>query len=192
MVARWDADANWFTFSQLNSLVVTKGLSRCFTYVWNSSNHFAYLCQWAPAACLGFLLVAFGTVGALTSFEFSESATFKYQTGRKIRNPRTPSTMRACSFFSNLLLEFCFLTPTFSSAILLHKFVQVFNTMKIPDPCFGTRDTLKKVICLILSYAIFLLLCYFHMNLNTQHSWPHWSSTYRWQFSTGNRFHGKD
>ena len=31
-----------------------------------------YLCQWAPAACPGFLLVTFGTVGALTSFEFSQ------------------------------------------------------------------------------------------------------------------------
>ena len=29
--------------------------------------------QGAPAACKGFLLVTFGTVGALTGFEFSES-----------------------------------------------------------------------------------------------------------------------
>ena len=88
-------------------------------------------------------------------------ATFKYRTDRKIRNPRTPSTLQACSFFSNPFLEFCILTPTFSSTILLHKFMQVFDTLKIPVHCFGTRDNLKKVICLILSYTRFLLLCHF-------------------------------
>ena len=29
------------------------------------------------------------------------------------------------------------------------------------------------------------------MNLNIQNSWPHWSSTYDWQFSTCNCFHGE-
>ena len=29
------------------------------------------------------------------------------------------------------------------------------------------------------------------MNLNIQNSWPHWSSTYSWQFSTSNHFHVK-
>ena len=46
-------------------------------------------------------------------------ATYKYQTGRKIRNPRTATTMQACSFFSNPFSEFCFLTPAFFSTILL-------------------------------------------------------------------------
>ena len=110
-------------------------------------------------------------------------ATYKYQTGRKIWNPTTQSTMQACSFFSNPFSEFCFLTPTFFSTILLHKFVQVLDTLKIPVCCFGTRDTLKKVISLILSYTLFLL--------NIQNSWPHWSSTYLSQFSTGNHFHVK-
>ena len=43
---------------------------------WNSSSELVdsvYLCQWAAVACLGFLLVTFGPVGAQTSFEFSES-----------------------------------------------------------------------------------------------------------------------
>ena len=119
-------------------------------------------------------------------------AAFTIQTGRKILNPRVPTTMQACSFFSNPFSEFCFSTPAFSSTILLYKLVQVFDTLKIPVRCFGTRDTLKKVICLIRSYALFLLLCHSHMNLNIQNSWPAWSSTYRWQFSTCNRFHGKD
>ena len=68
------------------------------------------------------------------------------------------------SFLRILLLEAR--TPAFSSTILLHKFMQVFDTLKIPVHCFGTRDTLKKVIYLILSYALFLLLCHSHMNLN--------------------------
>ena len=88
-------------------------------------------------------------------------AAFKYRTGRKIRNPKVPTTSEACSFFSNPFSEFCFLTPAFFFTILLHKFVQVFDTLKIPVRCFGTRDTLKKVICLILSYTLFLLLCHF-------------------------------
>ena len=46
-------------------------------------------------------------------------AAFKIQTGRKIRNPRIPTMMQACSFFSNLFSEFCFSTPDFSSTILL-------------------------------------------------------------------------
>ena len=80
-------------------------------------------------------------------------ATFKYQMGRKIRNPRTPSTMQACLFFSNPFLEFCF-----SSTILLHKFVQdsaSIDFLKIPIYCFGTLDTLKKVICMILCNVFF-------------------------------------
>ena len=128
----------------------------------NLKCHHHYLFQWALAACLGFLL------HFRTRWSFDERliirvgpATYKYQTGRKIRNPRTPSTMQACSFFSNLFLKFCFSTPAFSSTILLHKFVQVFDTLKIPVHCFGTWNTLKKVICLILSYTLFLLLGYF-------------------------------
>ena len=108
--------------------------------------------------------------------------TYKYQMGRKIRNPRTPSTMQACSFFSNPFLEFCFSTPAFSSTILFHKFVQVFDTWKIPVHCFGTRDTLQKVICLISSYTRFLLLFHSHMNLSIKNSWPPWSSTFSWHF----------
>ena len=109
--------------------------------------------------------------------------------GQKIRNPRTPSTMQTCAFFSNPFLEFCFLTPAFPSTILLHKFLQVFDTLKIPVYCFGTQDPLKKVLCLIVSQALFVLLSHFHMNLkilDMQNVWPNWLSTCCWQFSTGN------
>ena len=52
--------------------------------------------------------------------------------------------MYACSFFSNPFLEFCFSSLAFSSTILLHKFIQVFNTSKIPVPCFGTKILWKR------------------------------------------------
>ena len=43
--------------------------------------------------------------------------------------------------------------------------------------------TLKNVICLILSYALFLLLCHSHMNLNVQDTWPPWSSTFKFSLA---------
>ena len=68
------------------------------------------------------------------------------------KTAKTPSTFQACSFFLNPFLEFCFSTPTFSSIILFHKFVQTFDNLKIPARhCFGTRNTLNKVICLSIS-----------------------------------------
>ena len=39
--------------------------------------------------------------------------------------------MQTCLLFSNPFFEFCFLTPAFFPTILLHKFVQVFDTLKI-------------------------------------------------------------
>ena len=110
-------------------------------------------------------------------------AALKYETGRK---SETQELILFKSFLGILLLD-----PDFSSIILLHKFVQVFDTLKIPVHCFGTQDTLKKVICPSILQALFLLLCHFHMNLNMQNSWPNWLSTYCWQFSTGNHLHVK-
>ena len=53
------------------------------------------------------------------------------------------------SSLGTLLLDYR-LDPTFSSTMsrLFHKFIQAFDTLKIPVHCFGTRDTLKKVIYL--------------------------------------------
>ena len=98
----------------------------------------------------------------LSEVEFSESGRQPINTRRAERSETQEIlTMQACSFFSNPFSEFCFLTPAFFFTILLHKFVQVLDTLKIPVRCFGTRDTLKKVTCLILSYTLFLLLCHF-------------------------------
>ena len=155
------------------------------------SNEGRYLCQWAPAT--GFLLVTFGTVGALTSFEFSESGqpplNTRWAENPKLETQELPPWYRLILFES--FLGILLLDPAFSSNILLNKFVQVFDTLKIPVHCFGTWDTLKIVICPIISQALFLLLCNFHMNLNMQNSWPNQLSTYCRQFSTGNHLHVK-
>ena len=104
-----------------------------------------YLCQWAPAACLGFLHVTFGTVGALTSIEFSESGRPPLNTdGHSNQKPaKLPPRCRHAHSF-RILLGILLLDPPFSSTILLHKFAQVFDTLKIPVNCFGTRNTLKR------------------------------------------------
>ena len=39
--------------------------------------------------------------------------TFKYWRAERSETTKTPSTMQACSFFSNPFLEFCFSTPLF-------------------------------------------------------------------------------
>ena len=39
-----------------------------------------------------------------------------------------------------------------SASLFLHMFVQEFDTLKIPKHHFGTKDTLKKVICLSLHF----------------------------------------
>ena len=52
-------------------------------------------------------------------------------------------------------LGICIATPAFPSIILLHMFVQEFDTLKIPEHRFGTQDALKKVIGLSISQALF-------------------------------------
>ena len=135
------------------------------------------------------------------SFEFSESGQpFKYWRSVESDTHKIPSTVQACSIFSNPLLEFCFSTWDDDPRVFFHHILAQLRPSiwqyltQTPVHFFGTRDTLKKVICLSLSQALSLkvLWCHFHINLNIQNSWPLWSSTYRWQFSTSNRFHGKD
>ena len=54
------------------------------------------------------------------------------------------------------------LNPAFSSIVLLHMFIQAFDTLKIPEHCFGFKfgnlDTLKKVICLSILQVVLKLL----------------------------------
>ena len=58
-------------------------------------------------------------------------ATFKYRPALHSKTTKTPFMQQACSFFSNPFLEFCLLTPTFSSTILFHMFVQAFSCYAI-------------------------------------------------------------
>ena len=101
----------------------------------------------------------------LCIFQFGP-ASFKY--GRAegseswTETTKTPSTLQACSFFSNPFLDFCLSTPTFSSIILFHMIVvQTFDTLKVPVHRFETRDTLKKVICLGISQGLVSLIMQF-------------------------------
>ena len=119
------------------------------------SNEGRYLCQWAPAT--GFLLVTFGTVGALTSFEFSESGqpplNTRWAENPKLETQELPPWYRLILFES--FLGILLLDPAFSSNILLNKFVQVFDTLKIPVHCFGTWDTKVFRKHFFFCYAIF-------------------------------------
>ena len=74
-----------------------------------------------------------------------------------------------------------------------HMFVHAFDTLKIPEHCFGTWPKILWKRWFAWAFCKnFLLLCNFHMNhLNIRNSWPNWLSTYSWQFSTDNHFHVK-
>ena len=107
---------------------------------------------------------------------------FKYWLAVESKALKIFSTLHTCSFFLKPFLESCFSTP----ALLLSSSscptcLSMHLTLKVPVHCSGT---LKKVNCLSplqgnvrLLQAGFLLLCHFHMNLNIQNSWPHWSFT---------------
>ena len=74
-------------------------------------------------------------------------ATCNYKLTVDFNTRKIPSMLQACSSFLN---PFFFLTP-----ISFHHIVsQAFDTLKTPVRCFGTQDTLKKVLCLSISQAI--------------------------------------
>ena len=77
-------------------------------------------------------------------------STFKIWRALKSETTKTPSMLQAAGMLilSNPFLEFCLSTPAFSSIILIHMFVQAFDTLKTPEHRFRTRDTLNKLICL--------------------------------------------
>ena len=119
-------------------------------------------CQRAPAAFPGFLLFTFGAVGARTSFDFSESGWPALNTDRQW-NPKqrkiSPQCRHAHSFES--FLGILPLDPRLfseSSINLFNMFVDEFDTLKIPVHRFGTRKTLKTVICLSILQALFLAM----------------------------------
>ena len=133
--------------------------------------------------------------------------------------PQNSFNVLGMNMFSDPCFDFCSLIRAFSSVILFHMLVHALDTLKIWVHRCGTRDTLTKVQITFVRVAplseylakvqitfviccwknrgrpgqqeLFLLLFQSPKNLNIQNSWPHWLSTYSWQFSTGNRFHGK-
>ena len=91
----------------------------------------------SPVRVCHLLLVNFGHVGALICP--SRAVCLKSQKDRKSKSHEVPSMPHVCTFFSNLLLEFCFLTTSFSSVILLFH-VHSFDTMKISLHRSGIRE----------------------------------------------------
>ena len=57
--------------------------------------------------------------------------------------------------FHHLALQVHLLGPLLPSIILFYKFVEAFDSLKIPGHCFDTQDTVKKVICLNILQALF-------------------------------------
>ena len=53
-------------------------------------------------------------------------------------------------------------------AVCLFKIRRPVAVLGRASRCFGTRDTLKKAICLILSYTLFLLLCHLYESEHTK------------------------
>ena len=104
--------------------------------------------QVSPAVCLGFLLrvsllelselrlaLIFPSrackLGILTCSGIQKHGISFYDSGM-------------LKFFLNPFLEFSLSTLFLSSIILLHMSVHTFDTLKIPEHCFGTEDTLKR------------------------------------------------
>ena len=152
-----------------------------------------YLCQWAPAACQGFPLVTFGNFWPFTSFEFSKSGQPPLNTDWQwnLKPKKLPPQCRHQTLSWNSASQ----TQLFR--VCQHIIVQVCPSIwhfensspLLWNPRYSEKGDLLdpfQSLC-----ALFLLLCHFHMNLNIQNSWPYWSSTYRWKFSTGNHFHVK-
>ena len=151
---------------------------------------FWYLCQWAPAVSTGFLLVTFSLfqtslrLEKLWIFQVGQ-ATFKYGLAVQSKNHKNSLHSAGMLILFESFLGILPLNPLVFFHHLVPHVCQAFDKLKILERRFGTQDTLKKVIYLSISLALFLLLCLFHMNLNIQNSLPYRLSTYSWQFSTG-------
>ena len=109
---QWPVVSDFVTrFGTLRESENSRTCENCTLFACNSR----YLCQWAPAACPGFLLVSFGTVGALTSFEFSESGQPPLNTGRaeKSETQKFPPHPRHAHSFRILSLNSASRPPLF-------------------------------------------------------------------------------
>ena len=80
-------------------------------------------------------------------------ACFNYRQAFESKSMKTPSTLQACSFFSNPCLEFCFSAPSFSSVILFDIFVH-FTLRDFQFMLWNPRYS-QKVLCQCLLQALF-------------------------------------
>ena len=138
------------------ALVTVRQLFPQITYL-GPTNSGNYPCQLAPAECQGFLLLTFQTAWAVI-FSIQAGQLTKYWRAVEFEITETLSTVQACSFFLGILP----LDPRFCQFFhYLVSHVCLLITFKIQVHCFGTRDTLKKMICLSISQALFSLVMQF-------------------------------
>ena len=89
--------------------------------------------------------------------------------GSAIRSPQTPSTLQACSFFSNPFMEFCFSTPSFSSFILFHKLSKDLTLWKFQYIVLEPEILWKSCFAWAFSKHIFLFYAIFNFHMYTCH-----------------------
>ena len=113
-------------------------------------------------------------------------ANFKYWLALESKTREVPSTLQPSLSLGMLIL--------FDPLFFFHHIVPQFfpsiwhfenSSSLLWNPRYSDKGDLPE------HFALFLLFCHFHMNLNIQNSWTHCSSTYLWQFSIGNCFYGK-
>ena len=88
----------------------------------------------SPSGVSGISACQFRNCRRLDKLWFVQAGQASFQYGRAVGSEvrKLPSALQAYSFFSNLFLKFCTLSPAFSSIILFHMFVHAFDTLKIP------------------------------------------------------------
>ena len=117
-----------------------------------------YLYQWAPAVYPGFLLVTFRTVRALTSFEFSELGRPPLNTGQaeKSETQELPPLCRHAHSFRILSWNSASQPQLFLPLYCCTSSCKYLTLWKYQSVALEPEILWKKVICLILSYILFL------------------------------------
>ena len=116
------------------------------------------------------------------------TASFKYGQALESKTRKIPSTLQACSFFSNPFFEFCFLTPLFlpsycSTRSSKHSTLQKFQRIALEPEIllqWWFAWTFRKHFLLVMPFS--------H---ESEHSKLMISQIMNFSFSTRNHFHGK-
>ena len=129
-----------------------------------------YPCQWASAAVSWISACHFWNCWSLDklSFKWVGQASFRYGRGVESEPRETPSTLQACSFrvlsWISASWTLLFLPSSFSA------YLSMYSTLSNSNASLWSPKYFQKVLCLNLSKALFLLLCQFSINLNTQNT----------------------